>query len=139
MRKQNAKIFIVEDDKFYAQLIQAFLTNLGYTDTKCFHSGSSCIENIQENPQIVILDYTLGLENGLEILKQIKNYNESIQVVMLSGQEYLHVSVKAFKHGASDYIEKNKDSLKNLESILNKIAKHPGNSSRIQAFLNLFF
>ncbi len=121
MNKKTINIFIVEDDKFYSQLIQTYLTGLGYTNNSVFYSGSKCIEHLSDSPNIIILDYTLGFENGLEILKQIKEFNENIKVIMLSGQEYMHISVKSLKLGAYDYIEKNKESLNNLHITIEKI------------------
>lgn len=140
MRKNETKIFIVEDDKFYAQLIQSFLEGSGYKNTSIYHSGFSCLENLNENPGIVILDYTLGLENGLMVLKKIKEQQPSCKVIMLSGQEFLHVSVKAFKYGVSDYIEKNKDALKNLEISIEKVlSQKGGENSILQAVFSLLF
>jgi DNA-binding NtrC family response regulator len=138
--KHNNKIFIVEDDKFYAQLIQSFLEGSGFKDTSIFYSGFDCLNHMEEKPNIVILDYTLGLENGLMVLQKIKELQPSCKVIMLSGQEFLHVSVKAFKYGASDYIEKNKDSLKNLEISIDKVlSQKGGENSILQAVFSLLF
>lgn len=123
MKNNSIKIFIVEDDMFYSKMLKSFLNNLGYSEVDLFHSGKDCLDNLAKNPSIIILDYTLGLDNGNEILKLIKKQNELVKVIMLSGQEYLHISVKSFKLGATDYIEKNKDSLKNVETTIRKIVE----------------
>ena len=132
MEKESIKIFVVEDDKFYAQLIQSYLMGIGFLDCTCFFTGFECVKNLDKRPQLVVLDYTLGLENGLETLKKIKQFDESIQVIMLSGQEYLHISVKAFRYGAGAYIEKDKNSLKNLESTIEKILENRNSENSTQ-------
>jgi DNA-binding NtrC family response regulator len=124
MERERIKIFILEDDKFYAQLIQTYLKGIGYLDCTCFFNGSDCLDKIEACPQLVILDYTLGLENGIEILKQIKHFDEKIQVIMISSQEYIHISVKAFRFGVNAYIEKDRDSLINLEKTIEKILQN---------------
>lgn len=123
MKAKKELIFIVEDDKFYAQILQAYLDNQGYQNTKLFYDGDSCLEHLNLKPDIVVLDYILGLHNGLEVLKKIKEQHPETHVIMLSGQEYLHVAVKSYKFGAFDYIEKNKNSLSKLNEVLEKIAE----------------
>jgi DNA-binding NtrC family response regulator len=121
MKNQDYRVFVVEDDKFYAQLVQTFLLAQGYIDTQIFYTGKECLDNLHEKPTIVFLDYALGLYNGHEILKEIKEQCPDCYVVMLSGQEFLHIAVKSFKFGAFEYIEKNNKALENINKVLEKI------------------
>jgi DNA-binding NtrC family response regulator len=125
MKKNHINIFIVEDDKFFAQIVETYLNEKGFPNVHLYSSGSDCLQEMDKKPEIVILDYTLGFENGNEILKKIKEISPTTQVIMLSGQEFLHVAVKSFKYGAFDYIEKNKDSLTNLQKVLDRILSNP--------------
>ncbi len=133
MKKLNKKIFIVEDDKFYAQLIQTYLFSLGFKDVLVYHSGKDCINSLDVNPDLVILDYTLGLENGIDVLIKIKESCTNTKVIMLSGQEFLSVSIKAYKYGVIDYIEKDKNALKNLELSITRILSQQNNVKGINS------
>ncbi len=119
----NTKIFIVEDNVFYSELVNNKLKEKGYENTYLFHSGEDCVDNLYKNPSIVILDYDLGNMTGLQVLKEIKGINPNIQVVFLSGQEDISVAVNSLKYGAYDYVEKNNHSIARIPGIVNQINK----------------
>ncbi|MCL4149073.1 UNVERIFIED_CONTAM: hypothetical protein GTU68_042479 [Idotea baltica] len=63
---------------------------------------------------------------GLDILKQVRKYNEDISTIILSGQEKVEVVVEAYGNGANSYIIKNDNAIvaltnevKNLSSNVN--------------------
>lgn len=122
--KNNPKIFIVEDNVFYSELINSRLEEKGYTNVQLYHSGEDCVDNLYQNPEIVILDYDLGKMNGLDVLKEIKSVNPNIQIVFLSGQENISVAVDSLKYGAYDYVEKNNHSLGRIPGIIAQINKY---------------
>ncbi|TNE54692.1 MAG: response regulator [Bacteroidetes bacterium] len=119
--KLNEAIFIVEDDGFYALLIQNLLVSHGYHNCHVFDSGKACLEHLDMKPKLIFLDYFLGLENGHSVLGQIKDLSPETYVVMLSGQEYVHISIKSFRLGAFDYIEKNKDASEHILAVAARI------------------
>lgn len=106
MEKSDIKIVVVEDDKFYAHLIQSTLEKEGYSNIHLFASAQELYDHEGGIPDIVILDQKLGEVNGLDILKQIKAHNDFTQVLFLSGQEDMQVVVDSIKLGAYDYIDK---------------------------------
>lgn len=122
-KDNNTKIFIVEDNVFYSELVNNKLKEKGYTNTQLFHSGEDCVDNLYQNPAIVILDYDLGKMTGIEVLKEIKGINPNIQVVFLSGQENISIAVNSLKYGAYDYVEKNNHSINRIPGIVNQINK----------------
>ncbi|MCJ8292198.1 MAG: response regulator [Crocinitomicaceae bacterium] len=110
MKKSKNKIFIVEDDQFYAEIIRNTLLNEGFTDLEVFESGSECISNLDHKPNIIILDHMLGQMSGISVLKKVKSWNQNVQVIFLSAQAEMEVAVNALKFGAFDYIEKTQKS-----------------------------
>lgn len=122
--KINPKIFIVEDNVFYSELINSRLEEKNYTNVQLYHSGEDCIDNLYQNPDIVILDYDLGKMNGLDVLREIKSVNPNIHIVFLSGQENISVAVESLKYGAYDYVEKNNHSLGRIPGIIAQINKY---------------
>ena len=103
------KIFIVDDDKFYTNILQAKLNAIGDFDLETFHSGQDCIDNIYQQPQIIFLDHILGDTTGLEVLKEIKSTYPHIHIVMLSGQQEMKIAISLLKFGATDYLLKGLD------------------------------
>lgn len=118
-----AKIFIVEDDQFLGNLIKRTLEKLDNMDVTHFLTPEDCLKNLHQNPDIVSIDYNLPGMNGVELLEKIRNYNDSIQCIMVSGQEKLDVVIDTYKKGVVDYIIKDDNALINLENSVKLLSK----------------
>ena len=115
------KIFIVEDNVWYADILEYQLTlNPDYEVTK-FVTGKECLKNLYKHPSVVTLDYSLPDISGREVLTEIKKYNPAIPVIMISGQEDIKTAVKLLKEGAYDYIVKDKDTIERIWNAINNI------------------
>jgi len=116
-----AKIFIIEDDMMVATLMKQ---SLAKSDHEIWHytSAEECINNLHLNPDIITVDYNLPGMNGIQLMTRIKDYNSSIMVVLVSGQETLDVVVEAYKNGASEYIIKNDNLFINLENAIKNLS-----------------
>ncbi len=121
--KESLKIFVVDDDQFSLHLYEQHLNNLGYTDVYCFPDGSSCLGEIIEQPDVIFLDHSMDVLDGMEVLKKIKRFNPDIYVVFISGQENIVTAVDALKFGAFDYIVKGSHDLQRIEAVLIKIGE----------------
>ncbi len=118
-----AKIFIVEDDQFLGNLIKRTLEKLDNMDVTHFLTPEDCLKNLHQNPDIVSIDYNLPGMNGVELLEKIRNYNDAIQCIMVSGQEKLDVVIDTYKKGVVDYIIKDDNALINLENSVKLLSK----------------
>jgi DNA-binding NtrC family response regulator len=124
MEHQNQfKFFIVDDDIFCANLYEQYLKNANYNDITYFSNGTDCLNNLHQNPEIILLDHNMDDMTGFEVLKKIKRYNPNIYVVMISGQENIKTAVDALKYGAFDYVIKDSNVCEKLTSIINSIIK----------------
>jgi len=121
MNTHTPNIFVVEDDKFFAQMIKETLGKHFFKNVQIFQSGEDCLDRIHETPDLVILDYGLGTMNGLDVLRQIKSINPNIQVIFLSAQEKMDVAINSLKYGAFDYLEKTDASLQRMVHQVRKI------------------
>ncbi len=118
------RIFIVDDDQFLGSLIRKAIEKLDNVDVTHFLSPDECLNNLHLNPDIVSIDYLMPGMNGLELMEKIKNYNDNIQCVIVSGQEKLDVVVETYKKGAEDYIIKNENAIINLENSIRNLCKN---------------
>lgn len=99
------KILIVDDE----MSICTFLSLALEDEYEVFTAQSSqSAYNILEKEKIalVVLDLLLGEENGLDILKSIKENNEEISVIMMTAYGDIKTSVEAIKRGAFHYLSK---------------------------------
>ena len=70
-------------------------------------SGNEAIQRVRESePDIVLLDISLGDRNGIDVLKQLRREFPRIRVLMLSMFREDQYAVRALKAGASGYLNK---------------------------------
>lgn len=145
MKNQKLNLFIVDDNKLLAADLKLFLENRFGTDLNIskFNDGESCLKMVDDLTSIVILDYNLEGQNGLEILKAIKAINPNTEVVMLSGNEDIAIAIQTFRAGAKDYVVKGTGSWRKLTSIVTKILLAPINlivrEFGVSKFVAIFF
>lgn len=122
--RHMTKIFIVEDNEVYATLLQHTLESEDKYDIQMIKSADELFKKIHLNPDIVTIDYNLPDRNGLDVLKEVKNYNKDIQAIILSGQERVDVVVECYNHGASSYIIKNDNTIVELTKTVENLSKN---------------
>ncbi len=104
------KIFIVEDDEMYAQLLSYHLSLNPDYEVETFGNAKDFLNNIHRKPALVTLDYSLPDMSGGELLKKLKTQYPDIPVVIISGQEDISTAVQLLKEGAYDYIVKDEEA-----------------------------
>ncbi len=123
MSEKAFKIFVVEDDEWYNRLLVHTLSLNPDYEIQSFTTGKDCLANLYQEPDIITLDYRLPDTKGLEVLKQIKEINEDIQIILISEQVDIDVVVTLLKLGAYDYIVKSQDIRERLLNTVNNIRK----------------
>ncbi|MCX6350913.1 MAG: response regulator [Bacteroidetes bacterium] len=121
-------IFIVDDDPMQLMMLEDHLSKFKHFKIKTFATGEECLAKINEKPDIIVLDFNLdsvdrNAREGLDILKEIKEINDDIDVVMLSGQDKMEVAVNTMKYGAFDYVVKNESAFVRVENAIYNIIK----------------
>jgi two-component system OmpR family response regulator len=120
---KGARIFIVEDNLLYQQLIARELESLG-GEFHFYTSGESCLEDLNKGPQIIVLDYDLeGELNGLDTLQKIRDYDPSIYVILFSNKKDLNSYENVAQYGSFDFLEKREQSFRLLKQMIS--ATHP--------------
>jgi DNA-binding response OmpR family regulator len=80
-----AKILIVEDDEFLADLMQDCLAASDY-DVRSVGTGGDALKELESDTfNVVLLDWQLPDMDGLEVLKTYRQKNGAAKVVMLTG------------------------------------------------------
>ena len=130
MKKENKiKLFLVDDDAVFLKLLEIeFLQNADF-DIVVFQNGELCIENLDQEPDVIILDYHLdgiekGAMNGLETMDEIKKLNPDIPVIFLSSQDKIEVAINCMHHKAYDYVVKSETAFIRLQQIISTIFRY---------------
>lgn len=109
------KAFIVDDDPTFVKILENELAKADFTPYESYESGEDCLANIKNKPKIVLLDFSLGGLNGLDVLKAIKKESPKTAVIMLTAVEDDLVKQKCIEAGASNYINKDPDGIERLQ------------------------
>lgn len=113
-------IFIIEDDLFFAEILQqSVLFEYNDAKVKTFDNSFDALEAIQvELPDIITVDYNLPDIKGTELINAIQAKNNEIPIIAISGQEDIATAVEMLKVGAFDYIVKNIDAGNRLNNAI---------------------
>lgn len=100
------RILIVEDEKSLSNEIKQFLEKEEYNCDQAF-TGSDASELIAVNPyDFVLLDIGLPDYNGLDLIKEAKEYNSEAYFIVITARGELEDKIKGFDLGADDYLPK---------------------------------
>ena len=100
------KILIIDDEQEICKLLGDSLKRHGFEIETAF-DGQEGLEKVKlTNPDLVLCDISMPGLSGIEVLKKIKEYNQRIAVIMLTGFGILESAVECLKLGAYDHIAK---------------------------------
>ena len=117
----KARILVVDDEAEIRRSVRMILEYEGY-DVQEAPSGPEAVALIErEPPDLVFLDIKMAGMDGLEALQKIRQANESLPVVIISGHGTVSTAVEATKLGAFDFIEKPLASERVLVTIRNAL------------------
>ena len=105
------RIFIVEDDKFYLEILKNQVGFLDNVEVHAFESAESCISNIDLKPDVILLDFYLDGSNknnisGHEALSILKGINPEQKILFISGEQNWELMETYNKYRAVKYILK---------------------------------
>ncbi len=117
-------IFIVDDEPAILKLITHWVKNEWEYNVRTFTNGTELLENIYDNPDLILLDIMLPDISGTDILKRIKKRNKHLPVIMLSAQGNIDVALECIREGAYDYFPKPVDKNRLQPAIKNAIRSY---------------
>ncbi|MEZ5083814.1 MAG: sigma-54 dependent transcriptional regulator [Bacteroidales bacterium] len=115
------KIFVVEDDPLYGEMLKYHLSLNPDNEVIKFENGTECLKNLHRQPSLISLDYSLPDISGFDVIKKVKAYNSDIPIVVVSGQEDVATAVALLKDGAYDYFVKDEDTKERLWNTIKNI------------------
>jgi len=100
------KILTIDDH----EVVRRGLKDMFTTESATFgeaRSGAEAVDLVRKQPwDIAVLDISLGGRSGLEVLSELKQLRPRMPVLILSMHAEEQYAVRAFKSGASGYINK---------------------------------
>lgn len=120
----NFKIYIVEDDPWYGQLLLHHLSLNPDYEVSVFDTAKALLADLHKKPDLVCMDFGLPDMDGQRLLQAIQRYDMELPVIVISGQEEVAVAVKLLKLGAKDYLIKDEHTKEMLWESVARIREH---------------
>ncbi|MDR1120629.1 MAG: sigma-54 dependent transcriptional regulator [Dysgonamonadaceae bacterium] len=99
-------ILIVEDDLTLSLMLKTCLSKKGFTVVTSLTVSEAKKSIAGEQPEIILLDLRLPDENGMTLLKWVKEQYPAVIVIMMTGYADITSAVESIKSGAFDYVSK---------------------------------
>jgi PAS domain S-box-containing protein len=100
------KILLIDDEEGIRRVLRIILEEAGYC-VICAADGQEGLELFaREKPFIVVTDIKMPDVDGIELLKIIKEQNEEVEVIVITGHGDMDLAIQALKLHASDFINK---------------------------------
>lgn len=113
-----ARILIVDDANFIRVTLEGIFKQANHEVVGTARNGKEAIALYkQKAPDIVTLDITMPVMDGIEALKQIRQFDAEAKVIMCSAMGQQKTVVKAIELGAKDFIVKPFDENRVLETV----------------------
>ena len=129
------KVYLVEDEKNLASLVEKYLINEGY-ETLVFNTGEDAIKHFDDNASLWILDIMLpGIVSGYDLLKKIKEANPDMPIIFTSARDQDIDRVMGLELGSDDYVSKPYSIRELMLRVKNLLARSYKNTSQASNIL----
>ncbi len=104
--RDGLSLLVVDDDRSIRDVLADGLGALGYRVATAENAGKA-LEALQAGGvRLVLTDIDMPGENGIELLRRIKNQDPDVDVIMVTGVVDVDTAIGAIRQGASDYVTK---------------------------------
>ncbi|MCG8614717.1 MAG: sigma-54 dependent transcriptional regulator, partial [Desulfobacterales bacterium] len=126
------KVLVVDDSTSTLEVIQRNLIASGFDAYVC-SSVRDAVRFLNESTiDIVITDFKMPKQNGLELIKHIRDNCADMEIIMITGHPDIEDAVQAIKDGADDYLVKPFTDKELLDAVRRMVEKL-GNRRRVAA------
>src|SRR3990170_7357764 len=102
----KGSILVIDDETEIREGLELLLTSEGYAVTLA-ETGESGLARLGQQPfDLVLLDVSLPDRNGLDLLREIRQRESDLPVILITAYGSIDMAPTAFKSGAQDYITK---------------------------------
>ncbi len=99
-------ILIVDDDSGHLSMLSTLISGWGFEVSKA-EDGAEAVEAVRKTPfDAVLMDVRMAVMDGISALREIKEYNPAVPVLIMTAYSSVEAAVSAIKAGAYDYLTK---------------------------------
>lgn len=122
IHEKNTNVLVTVNSMYDIRVIKKYLTNTPFRVVHAHDAHDAFIILQREKIHLILLDYVLPEQNGIEVCKNIKKtpYTRGIPLIIMSGRPTQETVIESLKAGARDFLVKPF----NKEKLLQKIDKY---------------
>jgi len=118
------KVLIAEDDKVTRTALTRILEKDGLQVIQA-NDGRQAVDLFKrESPSVVILDIMMPVMGGMDTMRELKELDSSVQVIIATGHGDISTAVETMKLGAYDFLVKPVEPGKLIISVRRALEKH---------------
>jgi two-component system response regulator HydG len=118
---EGIKVLVIDDEPFLAETLAEALEKVGY-ECVIATSGKAGARKLDEDIfDIVLTDLKMEDMDGLAVLRKVKQEQEDVGVILITGHGDVKTAVAAFKDGAFHYLTKPPD-ITELRAVVGRLA-----------------
>ena len=117
----KSRILVIDDEAAIRDSLRMTLEYEGYEFMGAATGQEGLALAEREAPDLVLLDVKMPGMDGIEVLERLRNMNDQLPIVVISGHGTISTAVEATKKGAWDFIEKPFASERVLVSLRNAL------------------
>ena len=116
MTKEDIKILLVDDEKQFVDTLAERLSMRGF-EARVAYDGPQALKAVEQPTDVIVLDLRMPGMDGFEVLRNVKNSNPQVQVIILTGHGGDAEEQTAYRMGAYNFLKKPMDIDELLSSI----------------------
>jgi FixJ family two-component response regulator len=126
-------LLIVDDERGLRFSLGEWARDCGFRPQEAA-SSREALEVVEKGgADVVLLDLKLGDEDGLQVLRRLRENDPTLPVIMLTGHGTVEMCRRAFKAGAAEFLEKPVDDEALLEALQSAVRQHVKSRERLSA------
>jgi DNA-binding NtrC family response regulator len=124
MSEKPPFILVVDDEPDICELIKDILNDEGYQAVSAANGAEARTAFSAQKPDLILLDIWMPDIDGISLLKEFKQLDTRMTIIMMSGHGTIETAIEATRLGAADFIEKPVSIAKLLRSIESALEKN---------------
>ncbi len=129
------RIWVVDDDPELRLMLATYLGEQGYA-VRCLEGGGQLLARLegrlgQERPDLLVLDLMLPGDDGLSLLRRLRDGGDDLPVLMLTARADAVDRIIGLEQGADDYLAKPflpRELTARIEAVLRRRVRSPSGS-----------
>ena len=106
MTGDKGLILLIEDEPQMRRFLKVTLQSHGYILIETSTGQEGLTQATAHNPDVILLDLGLPDLDGLDVIRELRDYGPELPIIVLSARSGSHDKVAALDLGAVDYVTK---------------------------------